>query len=309
MSDTSKPTILAADDSVVYRKLIEESLNAEQCRLVFAQNGRQAIDLFAQHKPSLLLTDWTMPDVTGVELCETIRREFREQYSYIILLTGHTEKEEVVEGLSAGADDYLTKPFHPGELQARVRVGLRIADLHQQLLEKNRQLEEMALTDALTGLPNRRAVDSWVEHQVSAAARHKFPFWVVMADLDHFKKINDTYGHEMGDTVLKSFAEIVRSNTRQSNMCGRLGREEFIIIITHVQERENVVIPIERIRKQLEGAAFVCARREFRSTASFGIAGSSGKAPFCFEQMLASADKALYEAKRRGRNCIVFAEE
>jgi two-component system, cell cycle response regulator len=309
MNDTSQRTILAADDSAVYRKLIEQSLTAEQCKLVFAKNGQQAIDLFAQHKPSLLLTDWTMPDVNGVELCETIRREFREQYSYIILLTGHAEKKEVIEGLTAGADDYLTKPFHPGELQARVRVGLRIADLHQQLIEKNRQLEEMALTDALTGLPNRRAVDSWVQHQISAAARHKFPLWVVMADLDHFKKINDTHGHEMGDTVLRSFAEIVRSNTRQSNMCGRLGGEEFVIIITHVEERENVLVPIERMRKQLESAPFLCGGSTFHSTASFGIAGSSGKEQFRFEEMLARADKALYEAKRRGRNCTVFAEE
>lgn len=307
MNNTLQPTILAADDSAVYRKLIERSLNAEQCALLFANNGQQAITLFAQHKPALLITDWIMPDITGVELCERIRRDFGQQYSYIILLTGHTEKEQVIEGLSAGADDYLTKPFHPGELQARVRVGLRIAELNHQLVEKNRQLEEMALTDVLTGLPNRRAVDIWAKHQVSAAARHRFPLWVIMADLDHFKSVNDNYGHEMGDTVLKKFAEIVRTNTRQSNMCGRLGGEEFVMVITHVQERENLVVPIERMRTQLENTHFAFPGGEFNCTASFGIAGTSGSEAFCFDQLLARADKALYEAKRRGRNCAVFA--
>jgi diguanylate cyclase (GGDEF)-like protein len=133
--------------------------------------------------------------------------------------------------------------------------------------------------------------------------------WVVMADLDYFKKINDTYGHETGDTVLKSFAEIVRSNTRQSNMCGRLGGEEFILIITHVEEHENVLVPVERIRTQLENIPFSCVEGEFHCTASFGVAGASGKDPFCFDQLLARADKALYEAKHRGRNCIMFAPE
>lgn len=311
MSDPSQPpAILAADDSAVYRKLIQQSLMGEQCALVFANNGQQAIDLLAQHKPALLITDWTMPDINGVEICRRVRRDFREQYPYIILLTGNTEKEQVIQGLSAGADDYLTKPFHSGELQARVRVGLRISDLHHQLIEKNRQLEELALTDALTGLPNRRAVDSWGKHQVSAATRHRFPLWMVMADIDHFKRVNDTYGHDVGDLVLKNFAEIVRSNTRQSNMCGRVGGEEFVMIITHVEECENVLIPIERIRTQLEEMRFTSRwGDEFRCTASFGVAGSQGTTLCSFDHLLLRADKALYEAKHAGRNCIVFARD
>ena len=307
MTNNTFPTVLVADDSAVYRKMIEHSLGTERCALVFANDGQRAIELFAKHKPALLITDWTMPDISGLELCARIRRDFREHYPYIILLTGHADKVQVIEGLSAGADDYLTKPFHPGELQARVRVGFRLSELHQQLVQKNHQLEEMALTDSLTGLPNRRAVESWVKHQVSAAARHKFPLWVVMADLDHFKGINDTYGHETGDTVLKGFAEILRSNTRQSNICGRFGGEEFLAIITHVAEKENVLIPIERIRAQFENTDFRVSGGRFHSTASFGIAGSCGQEPFFFEQLLARADQALYEAKHSGRNRIVFA--
>src|SRR5208282_271274 len=186
--------ILVADDSPIYRKLVEQSLSQEHYTILLAKSGRQAMDLFIEHQPALVITDWSMPDISGVELCQRIRRDHTESYSYVILLTGNTDKEEVIEGLAAGADDYLTKPFHPGELQARVRVGLRIVDLHREIQDKNRQLEEMALTDSLTGLPNRRAIDFWANRQLSAAMRHDFPVWVAMADLDHFKSINDTPG-------------------------------------------------------------------------------------------------------------------
>src|SRR5262249_18724400 len=143
------------------------------------------------------------------------------------------DKNQIVEGLDSGADDYLTKPFDPGELLARIRVGRRIAELHRQVEAKNKLLEELALTDALTGLPNRRALEPWATRQLSAAARHGFPLWVVIADLDWFKSINDTYGHDVGDTVLKMFAQILKANTRASNMCARIGGEEFVEVIGH----------------------------------------------------------------------------
>jgi diguanylate cyclase (GGDEF)-like protein len=299
--------VLVADDSPIYRKLVEQSLSEENYVVLFATNGRQALDLFAEHQPAIVITDWTMPDITGIELCERIRRDFRQFYAYVILLTANTNKEEVIQGLAAGADDYLTKPFHAGELQARVRVGRRLVDLHREIQAKNRQLEEMALTDPLTGLPNRRAIDLWATRQLSAAARHGFPIWVTVADLDHFKKINDTYGHDAGDAVLKSFAEILRTNTRSSNMCGRLGGEEFLVVITHV-EKENSIIAIERIRKQLEAQKFVFDGKTYNATASFGIAGLNGTACSDLNQLITRADAALYSAKHKGRNRIEFAD-
>jgi two-component system, cell cycle response regulator len=201
-------TVLVADDSAVYRKLVEHALSAEQYQIVFAKNGREALDLFAEHRPSLVITDWTMPDISGVELLGHIRRDFPESYTYIILLTGMTDTVKVVSGLASGADDYLTKPFHAEELVARLGVGRRMVDLHRQLEVKNRLLEELALTDPLTGLPNRRAVEAWASRQLAGAARHGYPFWVAMIDLDRFKSINDSYGHDAGDVVLKKFAEI-----------------------------------------------------------------------------------------------------
>jgi diguanylate cyclase (GGDEF)-like protein len=300
--------ILVVDDSPIYRKLVEQSLSQEPCTVLFAKNGRQALDLFAEHRPALIITDWTMPDISGLELCRRLRTEVQTFYVYVILLTGNTDKEEVIEGLAAGADDYLTKPFHPGELHTRVKVGRRIADLHHQLQAKNRQLEEMALTDPLTGLPNRRAIDVWATHELSAAARHDFPVWVAMADLDNFKSINDTHGHDAGDIVLKSFAQVLKSNTRQSNICGRLGGEEFLLVITHVEERANVAIAIDRIRKEFGTQRFTVAGHTFGATASFGIVGFRGVAPPNFADLVTRADAALYSAKRKGRNRVEFAD-
>jgi diguanylate cyclase (GGDEF)-like protein len=300
--------ILVADDSPIYRKLVEQALSDEGYTVLVAKNGRQAMEQFAEHQPGVVITDWTMPDISGIELCQRIRSDFAQVYAYVILLTANTDKEEVIEGLAAGADDYVTKPFHPGELQARVRVGRRMVELHRQVQEKNRQLEEMALTDPLTGLHNRRAIDIWAIRELSAAARHDFSIWVAMADLDHFKSINDTYGHDAGDTVLKGFAEVLKLNTRQSDICGRLGGEEFLVVITHT-EKEGATIAIERIRKHFESRQFTVADKSFGSTASFGIVGFRGTASPKFSDLMSRADAALYSAKQKGRNRIEFAME
>ena len=301
-------TILAVDDSALYRKLVEHSLAEEPYNVVFAKNGREALGLLAEHHPGVVITDWSMPDISGPELCRRIRSDFQEFHSHVILLTSHSDKEQVVEGLAAGADDYLTKPFHPGELLARVRVGRRLVELHRQVRAKNSLLEQMALTDALTGLPNRRAIDVWATRQLSAAARHSFPVWVVMADLDRFKLINDSYGHEAGDTVLKSFGEVLTSNTRQSDMCGRLGGEEFLMVLAYVQGREEVAIAIERIRMQFESQRFIFGNHTVTATASFGIAEFRGTTVADLSALVARADGALYVAKDRGRNRIEFAD-
>lgn len=297
--------ILVADDSPIYRKLVDQSLSKDHYPVLFAKNGREALAVFSEHRPALVITDWTMPDFSGPELCQRIRREFQDQYAYLILLTSNSNKEQVIEGLAAGADDYLTKPFHPGELVARVGVGRRMIELHRQIEAKNRQLEELALTDPLTGLPNRRAIDLWASRQFSAAARHDFPIWAVMADLDHFKRINDSFGHDAGDVVLKGFAEVLKANTRQSNMCARLGGEEFLLILTHV-DRKQAEIPIERIRQGFEMQEFSFEGKTAKVTASFGAAGFRGSAPYEFSSLLSRADAALYVAKSKGRNRVEF---
>ncbi|MGC1684470.1 MAG: diguanylate cyclase [Candidatus Acidiferrales bacterium] len=297
--------VLVVDDSPVARKLVECSLPKSEYAILLAKTGQEAIEKFAEHRPGLIITDWLMPDFSGIELCERIRREFRNHFTYIIVLTGVQEKTAVVRGLKAGADEYLTKPFDPDELLARAGVGRRIIQMHREIEEKNRLLEQLALTDQLTDLPNRRAVEEWAKRQISAAARHEFPFWVIMTDLDKFKTINDTWGHDAGDTVLRKFAEILKSNTRSSDICGRIGGDEFLMIITHSQP-EGIQLAIERMRAQVEAQRFEFNGQEVTLTASFGVASfRRGQVPD-LERLIVQADVALYSAKRRGRNCVAI---
>jgi two-component system cell cycle response regulator len=299
--------VLVADDSRIYRKLVEDTLSEKQYALLFAKSGREAIDLFSEHHPSLVITDWMMPDLSGIELCEHIRNHSSQaSYTYLIILTGITEKDKLVKGLAAGADDYLTKPFHSDELLARVGVGHRIVELHRQLEAKNLLLEELALTDSLTGLPNRRAIEAWATRQLSGAARYGFSFLVVVADLDHFKTVNDTHGHEAGDKVLKKFSEILKTNSRRSDICGRIGGEEFLFILTHTTQ-ENARVVIERIRAELQATKFDFGGSRITVTASFGLAVFAGTQAPDFNRLVSHADAALYNAKRSGRNRIEIA--
>ena len=304
-ASTQEFKILVADDSRLYRKLVEDTLSQERYPVCFASNGREASDLLPKFRPNLVITDWEMPDISGIELCRQIRAD-HGSYTYIILLTGKSDKDQIISGLAAGADDYLTKPFHSGELLARVAVGRRIVELHHEIQEKNRLLEELARTDSLTGIPNRRAVEEFAVRHLSGAVRHGFPFWVVMADLDSFKKVNDIYGHEAGDAVLKTFAAQLRANTRTSDICGRIGGEEFVVVISHIEE-PNVHLVVERIRQQLAEAEFPFGGKHFTVTASFGISGFQGGEPTTFTELLKRADMALYAAKRAGRNRLEFA--
>jgi two-component system cell cycle response regulator len=218
------------------------------------------------------------------------------------MVTSVTTTESVVKGLASGADDYLTKPFHTEELLARVKVGFRLIELHRQLEEKNRLLEHFALTDPLTGLPNRRAIEAWAAHELQGAARHGFSFWVVLIDLDHFKRVNDTYGHDAGDSVLKGFAEILKSHTRSSDISGRIGGEEFLHVVTHA-EAAHVAIVVERVRAQLAAQTFSFGGSVVTVTASVGVTGfRAGEPPSTFAQLVSRADRALYRAKQSGRD-------
>jgi diguanylate cyclase (GGDEF)-like protein len=295
--------VLVVDDSPVYRKLVEQVLSSESYSLLFAADGREAIKLYAQHSPSIVITDWVLPDFSGLELCKQIRSDPNRPYTYIVVMTSNAEKGNVVKGLQAGADDYLTKPFDPGEMLARIGVGRRIIDLNRELAAKTRMLEEAARTDPLTGLPNRRAIEEWTGKQLRGATRHNFPLWVVLGDLDNFKAINDTLGHDAGDIVLKIFADVLKKNTRASDICGRLGGDEFIIVFTHV-EADYIESTVNRFREQFASLSFPLQGKSVQVTASFGIAGIQDQKTCDFSTLLRKADQTLYEAKRGGRNLV-----
>jgi diguanylate cyclase (GGDEF)-like protein len=304
MTETaSKLCVLVVDDSPVYRKLVEHTLEDGAYSPVFAKNGREALELYAKHEPAIVITDMMMPDFSGLELCRHVRGDAQHPYVYIIILTSISEKENVVNGLAAGADDYLTKPFDPGELLARIGVGRRTIDLHRQIDTKNKLLEEMAHSDPLTGLPNRRAIEAWAGRQLRGAARHGYPLWVVYADLDSFKSINDTYGHDAGDQVLKEFAGILNDCTRASDMSGRIGGDEFLFVLTHVEDGKIQMV-VERMRERFASKKFSFGGQSISVTASFGVCGFQGSKPPEFSELVQRADKALYGAKRAGRNQI-----
>lgn len=295
--------MLVVDDSPLYRRLVEETLSSGPYSLIFAENGKDALALFHERQPCIVVSDWVMPDLTGPELCERIRANATKAYTYVILMTSKAERANVVQGLQAGADDYLTKPFDPAEMLARIGVGRRIIDLNRELLAKSQMLEEAARTDPLTGLPNRRAIEEWASKQLRGAARHGFPFWVIVGDLDCFKSVNDTFGHDAGDTVLKQFALVLKKNTRASDICGRLGGDEFLIVLAHVNT-EHIELTVNKFREELAQLAFPFRGQSVSVTASFGVAGFRGKDLLDFSELLREADQMLYEAKRAGRNLV-----
>jgi two-component system cell cycle response regulator len=299
----SQYEMLIVDDSPVYRKLVEQILSAEPYSLLFAQNGAEAMEMYQKHSPCMVITDWMMPDFSGVELCQRIRANKTRPYTYLILMTSNTEKGNVVKGLDAGADDFLTKPFDPGEMLARIGVGRRIIDLNREIALKSLKLEEAARTDSLTGLPNRRAIEEWASRQLRGAARHGYWMWAVMGDIDNFKNVNDTFGHDAGDIVLKTFSELLKKNTRASDICGRLGGDEFLVVVTHV-DPEQVEATINRFRAQFSALSFPFKGKSVKVTASFGATGFHSKDTMEFGALVAKADQMLYEAKRAGRNLV-----
>lgn len=304
MSPATEFKVLIVDDSPVSRKLVEMPLTQKGYRPILAADGHTAIEMIEKHRPDVVVTDWMMPDMSGSEICQHIRSTGQDSYTYIIVVTGRTGKDDLVEALALGADDYLTKPFHRGELIARVGVGARVAALQRQLKEKTKELTELAFTDTLTGLPNRRAIEDWAATQLSSALRHGFPFWVALADLDHFKQVNDSFGHEAGDAVLKHFAGILKKSLRRGDLCGRLGGEEFLLVLTHT-DKEDALKVIDRVRTELSGTPVVFGDYTLRVSASFGIAGVDGtQKRSTFSGLRELADAALYSAKRAGRNRI-----
>jgi len=298
--------VLVVDDSPVYRKLVEQVLSSEPFSLRFARDGEEAFKAFEEHPPAIVITDWMLPDFSGLELCQRIREDQSRPYTYIILMTSNAQKDNVVKGLQSGADDFLTKPFDPGEMLARIGVGRRIIDLNRELALKSKKLEEAARTDPLTGLPNRRAMEEWASKQLRGAARHGFPLWFVLADIDNFKGINDSFGHDAGDAVLKTFAEVLKKNTRAFDTCGRLGGDEFLLVLSHV-EPEYVEMTINRFREEFSALSFPLGGQSVVVTASFGAAGFQGKELEELSKLVRKADQMLYEAKRAGRNLVRVA--
>ena len=298
MTETSQGIrVLVVDDSPISRKLLEHTLAEAPYTLSFAKDGADALRLFAERPPDLVIADWELPDIPGPELCRIVRTKFDGAYTYLMLLTSNSDKKSIAEGLAAGADDYLTKPFDAGELRARIGVGQRVIEMHREIEAKTKALSLDARTDPLTGLANRRAVEEWSVKQISGAVRHGYPIWVVLADLDSYKPATDLFGHAAGDAMLQAFGEIIKKNTRVSDMCGHMGGDQFIFVISHVS-RENMNLVLNRLRDKIANYDFSFHDVALPLFANFGLAGSEGGERLELRTMLQQADGALLEAKR-----------
>jgi two-component system, cell cycle response regulator len=315
MSDERPQRILVVDDHPDNIEIIDARLSTRGYLIESASNGQEALEKVRQDPPHLILLDVMMPLMDGFEVSRRIKRDSTLPYIPIILVTARGETEDKVEGLDAGADDYLTKPINFPELEARVRSMLRIKKLQDELDRKNRQLEEanqqlrqLSITDGLTGLFNHRHVHELLHEEHERAKRSGEPLAVVMLDLDRFKQLNDTHGHPTGDVVLGETARLLRENAREVDMIGRYGGEEFIAILPGADE-DAAIHYAERVRGAVEQFVYRDAGKEIHMTLSAGVASGD---PLDFDapdELIKQADRALYEAKDSGRNRIVRASE
>jgi diguanylate cyclase (GGDEF)-like protein len=295
--------VLIADDSATSRAMLRSALTRWGYDVVMAENGKEALDILAKDDPPpMAVLDWVMPELTGPEVCRRVRETLREPYTYILLLTSKNTKGETAEGLEAGADDYVVKPFDQLELQFRLRAGQRIIDLQLNLLQAREELRERASKDLLTMLPNRSAIANTLENEISRCHRDHRTVGIILLDLDHFKKVNDTLGHFAGDAVLRETAVRLRSNMRPYDQVGRYGGEEFLVVLPNC-DLEQAANQAERMRQRLHATTMLVDGSELQVSASFGVTISDGseRSPDVFVRV---ADEALYRAKANGRNRI-----
>jgi two-component system cell cycle response regulator len=302
----SKKRILIADDDPVSRRILETFLRKWEYDVTVVADGTSALEVLERvDSPRLAVLDWMMPGKQGVEICQLLRARTERPYIYVLLLTARNEKQDLLEGLKLGADDYLTKPFDAQELQARLHVGERILDLQDGLIAAKEELRFRATHDALTGVFNRGMALDALKREHARFVREHTPFGVILADIDHFKTINDTHGHTCGDAVLKEAARRMTACTRGYDTVGRYGGEEFLIVVASANDSVPLMLA-ERIRKVIESKPFLTDSGEIAITASFGVAASPSVSASDPTVLIQLADVALYRAKREGRNrCVV----
>ena len=300
--------ILVVDDDIVSRAVVKKYLNKAGFEVVCAGNGKEALALFDERFCPIVLTDWMMPEITGPQLCRMIRERKTDSYVFIILITARDSKTDIVSGLESGADDYLTKPIHPAELVARINTGIRILNLEQSLKAANEEIRLLSITDPLTGCFNRTYLNDRFLHELNRSQRYNRSLAVVLADIDHFKQVNDTYGHQAGDAVLKQFATSIRRGVREGiDWVVRYGGEEFLIILpeTGCAGAQSMS---ERLRAAVSNLNFECGDNILKITASFGGACLSydqkENRVIAAEQLINLADEQLYKSKRDGRDRV-----
>lgn len=312
--------VLAADDDPITLLCLEKMLSADHRIILLAKDGKEALELALEHRPQVLISDWRMPVLSGIDLCKILRKTSVTRHLYILMLTSNESEDELVQAFDAGADDYIIKPFTPKVLQARVASGERLIRSQQiisndrevircyaaKLATTNRKLQNMAMTDFLTGLPNRRSALQRLKNLVSEVQRYGEPLSCLMIDIDHFKQINDTYGHDCGDMVLRQITKLLEEKARSYDMVSRWGGEEFLVISARSSAIDTFQLA-ERLRRTVENHDISISQDlKIRLTVSIGVASWRPDLVNAGE-LIKIADQALYQAKAAGRNRIELA--
>ena len=299
--------VLVADDDPISRRMLGGVLSGLGYTVTAVPDGQRAADaLSAADAPELAVLDWEMPGLDGDEVCRAVRGRQAGRYTYLLLVTGRGTKADLVRGLEAGADDYLTKPYDPLELKARLTTGRRILAMQDELIAAREALRVQATRDALTGLWNRAAVVGALGRELDRGGREGRPVGVVLADVDHFKRVNDTYGHAAGDAVLRELAGRWEAAVRPYDQLGRYGGEEFLVVLPGCDEDDAGQLA-DRLRVRTAAEPVAYAGGAVPVTASFGVAVYHGDGPPDPDALLHRADLALYRAKAGGRNRVEAA--
>ena len=298
--------VLIAEDNAVSAKILQKNINDWGYEVILAKDGKEAWSNLQNERIKLAVLDWMMPEINGIQLCQKIREndhQGKEQdYTYIILLSAKDEQKDLIKGLSAGADDYITKPFNHLELKARLKTGKRIIDLQ-------RQLQEQASRDSLTELWNRKRMFRILDKEINRAQRDNLPVAVIMMDIDRFKSINDTHGHHFGDLVLKEVTKVLRKSVRNYDEICRYGGDELLVILPNCNSAKTESIA-ERLRQNVCKHGIKSDKVSFNVTISLGGASTeSYSSEVTSDALIIAADEALLEAKNKGRNRVVMKKK
>nr|WP_320049607.1 diguanylate cyclase [uncultured Desulfuromonas sp.] len=299
--------VLLVEDSRTQALRFQFMLQTHGFEAVVVGNGREALDRLKQEYFPIIITDWVMPEMDGVELCQAIRSRKYDGYVFIFLVTSKDDPDDIVAGLQAGADDYLTKPVSELELMARLNTAKRVIDLERSLKKRNEEVLHLSVTDALTEVHNRSYFNTQCPSFIARAVRSREPVSCMICDVDHFKQVNDTYGHLAGDRVLQVFAGCLKEQVRQGlDLLVRYGGEEFVVILSDT-DSEGAITAAERMRQSIAQLSIPWEGNTISITASFGVVSyqpASMAHLLSVEQLMSAADEALYSAKEAGRNCI-----
>jgi len=297
--------VMLVEDSRTQALKFQLMLESHGYHVSHAKNGLEAMNMLLNSQTSIVISDWIMPEMDGSELCQAIRKHDFGNYVYIILLTAKDSKGDIIEGLEAGADDYLTKPVDDAELIARLATAERVIRLESSLRKRNKEIALLSITDPLTQIFNRGYLNDNLPKAFKRAVRYQHDLSIIICDIDHFKLVNDTYGHQAGDEVLKSFVKTIHDSLRKDlDWMARFGGEEFIIVLPET-DLKGATSVAERVRGQISEMVTPYDGNDLQITASFGIAtikSDTDQFHLTFEDLIRAADRCLYQAKDQGRN-------